>query len=406
VAFSTSNRARARFRAAVLIAIVYAMLPGVLDVAEAQAKNGYGAHGRTVVSGAIGGFKSNIDVPDVVGHDASWSTWASFTAVHFWLENLAVGGTLLGGTSQLDGSLYDTSSRDRLGGDLDIIGHLPLTRRLSLSLWVWGGLRWSQRSLPPPNIEDLPIAVGGPDLVELQARRVRTTTLMAGVNPELLLHLSPSVALAFGPGVYYYKGLTGRKVSDYELQFGPAMTYSFGPDKDTASTFEDARRFGSRGRTVLQMYAAINRNDAYSDVGFSRFVIDRFALGAYAGGGFQGLTSAQVSFRAGLQSLIDLPVAPSLSVLLAPRVGYEWIDVAQRNPNPNAYDDRPLPAATVHQLKLAAPAYLALHLHDGLVLGVGPQVSCDRRLATKSSTSIPNETYLQLGVASTIAGSF
>jgi len=184
------------------------------------------------------------------------------------------------------------------------------------------------------------------------------------------------VRLALGGGYGHH----ARQAEQYACS--PGATDLFGPDEASAATFEDARSFGRKGRSVMLLYGVINQNDFYSDVGFSRFIVDRLALGGYASGGLQGASSDRIFLVGGVQALIDFPVAGSLSVLLAPRVGYRWTDVSARYPNPNARYGSP--STILHELQLAAPIFLALHLHDGLVLGIGPEVSSDRRLATMS----------------------
>lgn len=398
--------ARALALAAGHIVLLCVISVGFPSTGRAQGRNGYGAAGRTIVSGGLSAYKTNVHQDDVLGRDTTWSTGAQLTLMHFWVDNFAVGGTLVGSASHLDDGLREAPSLSWFGGDLDIVGHIPLNPRLSLRLWLWAGLRWSQQSVvQAPGESDIPgvIAESGPTASAPQAERMRASSFVAGFEPNLLVHLSSSVAFTLGPGITLYEGLSGNAVSDYDIHGGPGMTYSFGPDD--GSTLEDAQRFGAKGRTVMHMYGVFNREDFYSGMGVSRFVIDRLALGVYASGGFDDSSAGQVFVDGGIQAMVDLPVAHSLSVLAVPSAGYRWMNVFTRWQPSNEPYDPSLSPGVVHALQLSLPVYLALHLHQGLVLGVGPQVASELLLGAAAAQQ-PNDRYVRAGLASTIVASF
>jgi hypothetical protein len=359
--------------------LMFLLLSASSSGARADAANDYGARGRTVVSGGLWGSLSNVRAADAYGHDTTWLASEHLTLVHFWVDNFAVGGTLSGGAAHLDDGFRDRPSRSWVGADVDVIAHVPLSRRLSLRFWLWEGVRWSHYNYST-NVDH-----GG---------AITRVSLVSGLSPNLLLHLSPSVAITFGPSLTLTAPIQGRGPVDFYWSVGPGMTYSFGPSS-SGTALEPAKRFAARGRTALQLYAVLNEDQAFAGVGFVRFLIQGFGLGAYGSlGPLSGATDSHSYAGGGLSAMGDLPLIGSVSILLAPQVGYMW--------RQQIYEE----SESVHELQLNVPLYLAMHLHEGLVFGVGPSATAHLRLVERGERDQPNDVYLQGGVASLLTGSF
>jgi hypothetical protein len=379
-----ARASHAAFASALLVFLVLAVTP---SGARAEAANDYGARGRTVLSGGVWGFRSNARADDDYGHDTTWLASEHLTLVHFWVDNFAVGGTLSGGAAHLDDGFRDRPSRGWVGADIDVIAHVPLSRRLSLRFWLWEGIRWSHYNYAT-NVEH------GEPIGDPERLAITRTSLESGLSPELLLHLSPSVAITFGPSLTLDAPIQGGGPVDFDWRVGPGMTYSFGPNSG-GTTLEPAKRFAERGRTALELYAVLNEDQAYAGVGFVRFIIQGFGLGAYGSvGPLSGATDSHSYAGGGLAAMGDLPLVGSLSILLAPQIGYMW--------KQQIYEA----GESVHELQLSLPIYLALHLHEGLVFGVGPSATAHLRLVERGERDQPNDVYLQGGVASLLTGSF
>lgn len=369
--------------------------------AHAQRRNHYGDQGRSILTTGVLAYASSVEEPDFFGHYYSYATGARLTLLHFVVDDFAVGGTLLGDHYLRDGSTGDRASVSDVGADVDAVLHVPLQRRLSLRFWGFGGVRsqrvrFSQRREQAVTVTGA-FDVGGPLEEDYDKRTVRVLT---GFSPHLLFHVSSSVALVFGPDLTLSFPVSGGGEWDWDLRVGPSLSYSFGPeDEPPHARFEDANFFASRGRTVLTGLVSIGESVS-SSLGFARFVAHHYAIGAY----LSSSSSAPFAPRDNLSSagggflgIIDFAVAPSLSVLSLPRLGYMWKSDKSGRAHPFT--------ETVHEIQLELPVLLAMHLNEALVLGVGPQLVSHRRVAS-TDESLVNERYLQGGLASALLGSF
>jgi hypothetical protein len=364
-------------------------------IARAQDANDYGARGRTIVTGSLGGYDSTVRTPDPFAHEYSWSLGGQLTLVHFWFRNIALGGTILGGASQLKDDFVPTGGPAAAwaGGDLDAVFHIPISRRFSMRFWLWGGARWSR-------VNHVLFDTSGYYL-GLDSYGASALSLKAGLAVDPLVHLSPSVALALGPSIDISQPLDGGDF-DYHIRVTPSMSYSFGPDSEQGgSSLEPARLFSARGRTAMSMYFWADASDLTTGFDLVRFVAQGIGLGAYASMGFVSSSGVDYDYLSfGVQAMVDLPLEGSLSILLVPQVGYA---LRRDYMSDDDWTDRPMIGA--HELRLALPAYLALHLRQGLVLGVGPRLASDLRVH-HTGPELPNEHYVQAGVASTLSASF
>jgi hypothetical protein len=240
--------------------------------AAAESRNGYGQKGRTVLSGGLAGFVHGSGFTQ--SHDA-WRVSVHATAVHFVQNNIAFGGTLLFDV----GRFRDTGFPDDPlgiwgGGDLDFIGHVPLSRVLSLRFWGWVGVRQQKRAV----LSSDPFATRGP----LGTQKLLHCAF--GTSPQLLLHLSSSVGVAFGPSFSVYAPLSASALWDWSFDLGSSLTYSFGsPPRDEDTGAPVVPRFAARGRNVLLGGVGFSSGGMLS---YARFVTDHFALGprVFAGG--------------------------------------------------------------------------------------------------------------------------
>src|SRR5687767_10491222 len=109
-----------------------------VQTAHAQPRNPYGAKGRTVLAT---GFTGEVHGSGYTQSRAAWNVSTRVTLVHFVRDNLAIGGTLMMGVSrQRDTGYIENIENSSSGGDIDIVGHLPLSSRLSLRFWGWLGV--------------------------------------------------------------------------------------------------------------------------------------------------------------------------------------------------------------------------------------------------------------------------
>ncbi len=372
---------------ALLCCLLRVATPGV---AHAKDANDYGAPGRTIVSGGVSGYDSNVRTPDPFGHLYTWGLGGSLSLAHFWFRNIALGGTVYGGASHLKDEFVSPgrTASAWFGGDFDAVFHVPISRRFSMRFWLWAGIGWSRTERPQFDRGGYYLGLQGyGDAVWLRA----------GFTPDPLVHLSPSVALALGPSIDVTQPLDGGDF-DYHIRFTPGMSYSFGPD-ERGSSLEPARLFSARGRTAMTMHFWADSSDVTTGFGLVRFVGQGLGLGAYAGMGFtssSGMDRDYLNF--GVQAMVDVPLRGSLSILLVPKVGYELM---------RAYPDHDYdqPRVGAHQLELALPVYMAVHLRQGLVLGVGPELVSHLRVQ-QTAPELANGQYVRGGVSSTITASF
>jgi hypothetical protein len=224
-----------------------------------------------------------------------------------------------------------------------------------------------------------------------------------GISPELLLHLSSSVAIGFGPKFAAYAPFAGTKSWDWLLNFGPNLTYSFGPpprnERDAKPVLP---AFARRGKNVLALNVAVG-SALTGSVGYLRFLTDHFAFGGHVFGGTGQAPDGLAPYwlGGGLQNIVELPLKGRWSFLLQPEIDYRYDRMARL-----AYSS-PDPVhgiVTTHELQFTAAALPAFHLFEAFVIGAGPFVTEHVRVAS----SAPNldTAYLSLGVTSMMAASF
>lgn len=394
-------RLNAHAFACLFLLLVATVCLGPLRV-KAQRPNHYGDQGRTIMTTGLSAYGSTVQEVDYFGHYHSRAAAGDLTLLHFVVDDFAIGGTLLGGHYRRDGSTGDTASVSQAGADIDAVFHVPLRRRLSLRFWGFGGVRsqrerFSQRPERIVTATGTTVNVGVPLEENYDKRSVR---LLAGFAPQLLLHLSPSVAVAFGPDLTLYFPVSGGGERDWALRVGPSLSYSFGPrDHPPHARFGDADYFSSQGRYVLTGYASVGESVA-SSLGVVHFLADHYGVGAYVSSGSTQVFASRDNLRSaggGFQAILDFAIAPSLSILSMPRLGYMW-----KSDRPSGVHSF---TAVAHEIQLELAILFAVHLNEALVLGVGPQLLTHRRVAS-TEDGVPNDRYLQGGLASALLGSF
>ncbi|MFT3924606.1 MAG: hypothetical protein QM778_18850 [Myxococcales bacterium] len=371
--------------------------------ARAQMRNEYGAEGRTVVQT---GLNASVNGSGFTQSHQAWHAGGRFTMVHFIRNNFAMGGTLTFDMARLrDTGFFDEPVATYGGGDLDLVGHIPLNRHLSLRIWTWFGVRDGRRRIlvadPYEGARQYP-----PHLI---TQKLMQATL--GISTELLLHLSSSAAIGFGPSFTAYAPLSEVETWEWRLNFGPNLTYSFGaPPRDGRDEKPVLPAFARRGKNVLGLNVAMGSNMVGS-VGYMRFLTDHFAFGAHVFGGAREVGSlAPYWLGAGLQGLIELPLKDRWSLLLQPEIDYRFdrmVRFAYSTPdivaNSNLFGGVDTFVVT-HELQFSAALVPVFHLFDALVMGAGPFVTEHVRVA--SSGANLDTAYLSLGLTSVMAASF
>lgn len=341
-------------------------------------------------------------------HEA-WRVGTRATLVHFVRDNFAIGGTFMMELSRYrDTAFGGDQESSYIGGDLDVIGHVPLTRLLSLRFWGWVGIRQRRRdvvSLGP----SVPYAGGfNPSFSGEQITTQKLRYAVIGFAPELLIHCSSSVALGLGPSFHVLAPLSEDALWDWSLNLGPSLSYSFGtPPHDETTQKAIVPRFAGRGRNVLAGGVSIG-TDLGASIGYARFVTDHFALGPTLFGGADDRTGNSVLpywVGAGLQMLAETPLRGRWSMLFWSAVSYRYDRFDSVEDGPYRYGPTyDVNMIKTHELQLTGSVYPAFHLFEALVLGLGPTVTEHVRLAT--SVEGLDRAYLSLGVTSVLAGSF
>jgi hypothetical protein len=358
-------------RSPLLAALVFACCILGTHGASAQDGRAYGTRGRTVINAAAGALGSNLKLdsnrqqPDPF-HTYKWSAGLSLSLVQFVRDNIGIGGTLYGGATQRVG-LHDKPTSASMGADFDLVFHVPASTWVSVRFWISAGVLYALYT------DELYVDASHDTVPGARHTRV---SLIARLTPDLLIHLSPSVALALGIGLELRVAQGGHVEGGLPIKTG--LTYSFGPsprDADERSRLDAAARFSSRSRNVLTGSVALaDRRALQAFIGYARFVHDRVAIGGYATGSSDD-GAETLAFGGGAQALFHLPIAREFSVVAPLGVGYMW-----RRAHSSLGGHR-----KVHELQVRVPVYLALHLHEALLFGMGPILITDIRLKQEHS---------------------
>lgn len=156
--------------------------------------------GRTMLAGSLGGFWSNNDRgPGLVVYPR-WAVWLSPSALYFVRDRLALGGWAHYGYQRLTGAAF-TRVESELGAGVQAAYELALAPRLGLLLVPQLGYLRHWRSLEEP-----PVFAGGAGRTQQQrsplAQQQLTGTedqLQLALSAPLLVHVTDSVAVGFGP---------------------------------------------------------------------------------------------------------------------------------------------------------------------------------------------------------------
>ncbi len=364
---------------------------------RADDANPYGERGRTILSAGAYAYRARAPDLDPFDHRLSWALGLHLTVLHFVAHNIAVGGTVLG--SLWNDPAEEGPTRERtMGADVDAVWHLPLTGQLSLRFWGYAGVRRFRTTTPVIVSEPIVWTDGTVD-VDTPTLELRRAAAVVGFAPQLLFHLSPSLALGLGPNLTFTIPVAAQGVRDLDVRFDSAVSYSFGPDsEERGSRREDVAHFSERGRTAL--IASFSVGDRlFANVGFVRFVRARVGYGAYAIGGARRFLEQQSNLRSaggGVQALVDVPLLGSTSLTVFPQAGYLW----------QGYKALGWKGSVrAHELQLTLRTYFTMHLHEAVVIGLGPELSVHRRLAD-AGPEPSNKAYLQAGLSSVLIGSF
>jgi len=395
-------------RSSTLAVLLFVLAFGAFATStRAESANPYAARGRTVISGGVESEYTGLSRDNALAGQYRWSSGGHLTLVHFIVDRFAIGGTVIGGGASFDGDTQFNYSSKWFGGDLDTVLQIPMSARLSLRFWTFGGVRaYHTHERYPQRGVDVWTGDGDPS----DTRDERSVWFRGGFSPELLFHLSSSTALAFGPNLSLDVPLSDDYSTGFDLRLGPTLSYSFGPDDDQGGTrLEPAGRFSARGRNALTLNVAVSGNVSGA-AGFVRFVRHGLGLGAYGFGG-QVYLDEDGSWRAyaglGVQALTDLALVHSLSLMTLPQLGYAWRRGAIYRPesDPAWGLSNGRQNGNAHELHATLPIYLALHLYESLVFGVGPVAALTLR-ASDSSYDRPSELVWRGGVSSVLLGSF
>lgn len=375
---------------------------GTASKVTAQSVNRYGEQGRTVLQSGLAAY---VHGSGYTQSREGWGGNAKLTLVHFVKNNFAVGGTVLGGVSRLrDSWLVNEPINARVGADLDLIGHVALSRHVSLRFWGWAGLRLTRS----PKQRYLRYASWNLDS-ESKFEAENQLHAAVGFSPQLLLHVSSSVALGLGPSADLSIPLL-RSEFDWSLNFGPSVSYSFGSPPASLRGADEKPvlpRFAGRGRRVLRGGFSIGTS-LEGSVGYARFVSDHFALGPLLFGGARSDDhTTPYWLGGGLQMIAECPLGGRWSLLFMPEVTYRFDRMAVTHPmfyGRAVSADMRFPSARTHQIQLSGAVVPVFHLFEALVFGVGPSVTEHIRFA--SDLDLLDRAYLTLGVTSFLAGSF
>ncbi|MFT3928572.1 MAG: hypothetical protein QM778_38945 [Myxococcales bacterium] len=370
------------------------------SAALAEPANRYGAKGRSVL---ITGLSAGVTGSGMSLAHPAWGAAGRLTLVHFVRDNFAIGGTFAVAANHLGGSMFANEPvTSRAGGDLDVIGHVPLSPRTSLRFWGWGGVRQVRSRLSSINNPY------GPDEVVVE----KYLQANFGLATEVLLHLSSSVAVAFGPSLSMFAPISTMSRWDWSLSLGPNVNYSFGAPPSAGPNDQQAKlvpaRFAARGRNVLSGGWNVGRQTGAA-LGFARFVTDHFALGPHLQGGanFDDRNVGTPYWVAmGLQMLAELPLRGRWSLLFLPELDYRYDRSVVTSRMPAGSYGPPVlqRLATSHGVQISGAIVPVFHVFEALVLGVGPYVTQQVRLASSVDT-LPTG-YLLVGATSVLAGSF
>lgn len=379
-----------------LSSVVFASSTGAEDA------NPYAARGRTAIVAGVWSEYADVSRENALEDQYRWSSGARLTLVHFIVDRFAVGGTVTGGGASLDGDAQYNYSSKWLGGDLDTVLQIPMSARLSLRFWTYGGVRvYYTHDRDPGGLE---IFAGGEGS---DTRDERSVWFRGGFSPELLFHLSSSTALSFGPNLSLDVPLSSDRSTQFNIRLGPNVSYSFGPDMEAgAGRLEAAGRFSARGRNALTLNVSVS-DDVSGSFGFVRFVRHGLGLGGYAMGGdvYVDAPSSWLAYAGlGVQALTDFALVDSLSLMTMPQLGYAWRHGALYRPDTEP-DDSGSRNGNAHELHARLPIYLALHLYESLVFGVGPSAAVTLR-AADSGYHRPSELLWRAGMSSVLLGSF
>jgi hypothetical protein len=374
--------------------VFFAFFASVLVVwaglARAEPRNHHGDQGRTIVSGWVDGYRANVSRRDGFGHDTTWSAGGGLSVARFVVDDFAVGGSLAVIVAHIDDRLHERPARSWTAGTLDLIYHVPLHRRLSLRFWASGGLGWSSAH----EVKDERDKASG----TLVATRSQHTHLdfVGSFQPQLLIHLTSSLALQFGPGVRVRYPLIGNTSSEPEILLAPGVSYSFGPEpQEPRSTLDDVHRFSARGRDALSFHGSLT-SDYGAGVAWVRFIRDGFGLGGYARTSwYEHELGDTLTVGAGLRAMGDIPLSPSTSLLCVVSPGFAWKEL-DRSPLSDVLRD-------TLELEGTLAGYFAVHLYEGLVVGLGPELTAHLRVAGESTSNSP---YVRGGFSSMLAASF
>lgn len=388
-----------------LVAVAFLLMA---SAASAQSPNRYGEQGRTVLQGGLG---ASVHGSGFTQSREAWRTSANVTLVHFVQENFAIGGTLTADVTRLrDSGLANEPIGSEAGGDIDMIGYIPASRHLGLRIWGWVGVRHARR----PRLQ-LNSQYPGYYYDDPQITTETNMHAVLGISPDVLVLLSPSVALAFGPRLALYLPFSAGADFDWSLTFGPAVSYSFGapPKREGEAAGKPVvPRFASRGRNVLMGGVAIGSSMGGS-IGYARFVSDHIAIGPHVLGGARAEDNLTPYWLgAGVQMIAELPLRGRWSVLFMPEVAYRYDRMSGYNPP--YYYSTPysgyVPSGpfarfvTTHEVQLEGSILPVFHLFEAVVLGAGPTITEHIRVA--SSSDVLDRAYLSLGITSLLAGSF
>lgn len=365
-------------------------------LARAEPRNPYGLKGRTVL---IAGLDGLVHGSGYTQSHAAWGVHARMTFVRFVRDNFAIGGTVaLGLSSSRDAGYRAEWTRRVVGADLDLIGHVPMARRVSMRFWGWLGI--SQRI----TASKWPAQSGYGTERDTEVLRY----MAIGFSPNLLIHCSSSVALGIGPSLTVFLPISDDAELGLSLGMGPSVTYSFGaPPQDEATQQPVVPRFARRGRNVLTGGFSVGAS-AGGSLGYARFVTDHFAIGPTL---FAGTQLFEVGPReplyagTGVQMIAEVPLRGRWSMLLRSTLAYRFDRI---NSIAEGFEDYYFKYENrridTHQVEVSASVYPVFHLFEALVLGVGPTVTEHVRIA--SSVDGLDTAYLSLGVDSVLAGSF